>query len=83
MFCKICGDENNVVYRIRSNMCLCASCHEDTPKKVGFKEFCLSYFHKDADTLYYVDRRIAKEFFDDYRTSKYGSVADYITATTK
>lgn len=81
--CKICGNERGVEYRERSNMHLCRSCHATTPKKVGFAEFCKGYFDAEPDAMTSADRWIARDFFSDYRTSTYGSVAEYRAATTE
>lgn len=82
-YCKICGTERGIAYRERSGMVLCGSCHSDTPAKVGFGEFCRGYFDSEPDAMPGPDRRIAREFFDDYRASRHGSVASYRAATTE
>jgi ribosome-binding protein aMBF1 (putative translation factor) len=79
MYCRICGDETATAYRDRSRMVLCPSCHEDTPAKVGRAEFELDYWEGQAET---VPPGIRREFWEDYRASRYSSVADYRTATS-
>lgn len=84
--CTICGTDRGVEYRFRSRMFLCAPCHKGTPAKVSFTEFCDGYFDHGAHSVEEFDhatRRIAREFFDDYRCSEYGSVAEYRAATTE
>lgn len=81
--CRICGTENGVKYRSRSFMALCESCHADTPEKVGFTEFCVGYLDTVPAHMSGADRKIAYDFFDDYKCSRHGSVADYRAATTE
>lgn len=79
MQCKICGDENRVEYRPRSGMFLCPYCHKETPAKATRDEFDHLYWGDDIET---VPQSTRKEFYEDYRTSNYGPVAEYIKATT-
>jgi ribosome-binding protein aMBF1 (putative translation factor) len=79
MYCRICGDETSTAFRARSGMILCPSCHEDTPAKVSRTEFELDYWEGQAET---VPTAIRREFWEDYRASRYESVADYRDATT-
>lgn len=81
--CKICGYDRCVHYRDRSRMMLCASCHETTPAKVSLGDFCRNYFDKKPDDMTDAEMSTASEFYDDYRTSTYGSVAEYRAATTE
>ena len=80
-YCRICGTENGVVYRTRSCLNLCAFCHEETPRKVSFRDFCRDYFGALPEDLPTQDGRSQREFFDDYRCSTYASVASYRAAT--
>lgn len=77
MGCRICGDPT-ATYRGRSGLTLCDWCHEETPKKVDRETFEREYWKGWADT---VPESIRREFYDDYRHSTYGPVADYVAAT--
>jgi uncharacterized Zn finger protein (UPF0148 family) len=79
MHCRICGDETATAYRPRSGLILCPSCHEDTPAKVDRETFDRDYWDGQAET---VPPAIRREFWEDYRASRYSSVADYLSATT-
>jgi hypothetical protein len=77
MACKICGDDN-ATYRSRSGMFLCPSCHRDTPAKATRAEFDAAYWDGADD----VPESIRREFYSDYRASKYGPIASYRAATS-
>ena len=80
MYCKVCGVEEGVKYRERSRMSLCDSCHKGTPAKAGFDTFAKQTFLRDNPNYFEehpANRRIAREFYDDYKHSNYGSVAEY------
>jgi ribosome-binding protein aMBF1 (putative translation factor) len=81
MHCRICGDTDmgNLQYRERSRMTLCDSCHADTPAKVGREEFEREYW---GDGIADVPHGTRQSFWEDYRASKHGKVADYLAATT-
>lgn len=80
MQCRICGDERDVLYRQRSRQFLCRSCHAHTPAKVSRETFERLYWAGD-DPL--PCQSIRDEFWDDYRSSGCGSVAEYIRATVE
>jgi hypothetical protein len=77
--CRVCGDERTARYRVRSRMVLCDACHKDTPAKVARAEFERLFWDGLADN---VALAVRNEFWDDYRASSYGPVADYKAATT-
>lgn len=77
MYCRICGDTNNVKLVGGYRGFLCPSCAANTPKKVSFDRFKEIYFAGDNDVPY----PIAKEFYDDYRSSSH-NLHDYIKETT-
>jgi hypothetical protein len=78
-YCKICGSERGVEYRERSGMALCASCHEDTPQKVGFDAFLDASFRTEEPAFprTYGDRAMAREFYEDYKASRHSSASEY------
>lgn len=76
MHCRICGDEN-ARPRGRNRGFLCDSCAEDTPAKVCFETFKAKYFSDDPN----VPRAIARDFYDDYRSSTH-NLEEYIEKTT-
>lgn len=76
MACRICGVEK-AEYRNRSRMFLCAACHKTTPAKVDRDTFEREYWGNED-----VPHGIRNEFWDDYKTSSYGSVSSYKEATT-
>lgn len=78
MRCSICGT-SDAQYRNRSRLVLCRSCHEDTPSKVSREEFDRLYWESAAESVPLSTRN---EFWSDYKTSTYRSVADYRTATS-
>jgi hypothetical protein len=80
MYCRICGDESSVEYRDRSRMFLCASCHADTPRKATREEFDRVYWGQgpEADS---VPEGTKRDFFEDYKASRYCSVETYHDAT--
>ena len=78
MYCRICGDENNVSFAGGNRGMLCPSCLKDTPRKVGFDTFCRAYFKGDEDCPV----AIRHEFYDDYRASNY-TLKQYIAKTTE
>jgi len=69
VYCRICGAEEQVAYRERSRMMLCPWCHDATPEKATYREFLAQTFKTDSPT--------ALIFFDDYKHSNFGSVAEY------
>jgi len=77
MTCKICGAEQ-AEYRERSGMRLCATCHRTTPRKASREAFEAIYWAGREDVPYGTRR----EFWEDYRASTCGSVAEYVTQTT-
>ena len=77
MYCRICGDENNVSFAGGNRGFLCPSCKAETPAKVGFDAFCRAYFKGDDDC----PDATKREFYDDYRAST-NTLADYMRLTT-
>jgi hypothetical protein len=76
MYCRICGDESGVEFRGRSRMALCESCHTDTPRKVSREEFDRVFWGTGPEAAD-VHESTRREFYDDYRTSTYGTAESY------
>lgn len=77
MYCKICGDENNISYRPGRRQVLCDTCAKDTPVKVSRSSFDRQYWGNDPT----VNESIKREFYEDYLASK-NTLPEYIKATT-
>ena len=77
MHCRICGDENNVKLVGDYRGFLCPSCAAYTPKKVSFDKFKSVYFADEPEVF----DLIAREFYDDYKSSGH-TLDEYIAATT-
>jgi len=76
MYCRICGNEENVTLRTGRRGLLCDSCAADTPAKVSREAFDAAYWDK-GDEVHHATRR---EFYDDYRASNI-TLAEYIRTT--
>ena len=80
MYCKICGDENNVKLRGGNRGVLCDTCAASTPRKAGRASFDAAYWGTGDDARA-VPEGIKREFYDDYRASE-KTLEQYIEATT-
>ena len=79
MVCSICGDEK-ADYYFSKHQSLCKTCNSETPNKLGFSQFVLTYFGPNA--IETVPASTRKEFYDDYKTSRY-TIDQYIKQTTE
>lgn len=77
MYCRICGDEDNVEFRLRSRMSLCNSCHESTPAKTSKREFLATIRQIEGSLDEHQERTLERDFYPDYLTSTYGDVREY------
>jgi hypothetical protein len=75
MYCRICGDENDVKYYPDKRQSLCPSCASDTPRKVGLGVFAKAMFPPDVDEM--PPRAIVRDFYEDYLASSQG-LLDYV-----
>ena len=76
MYCRVCGDENQVSFHGPSGQYLCKSCAKDTPHKVSRETFYKKYFG-DED----IPESIKREFYEDYQRSTH-NLKEYIAKTT-
>lgn len=72
-WCRICGTEDNCVWRDRSRMTLCDSCNEETPQKARVEEFCQITGLDQNEPGF-------NNWWEDYKYSEYGDVAEYWNA---
>lgn len=77
MYCRICGEENNVKYYATKRQALCRHCAKDTPAKVSRAAFDRKYWAGDDDC----PESIRREFYADYLASRHGSIESYMEAT--
>jgi monomeric isocitrate dehydrogenase len=78
MYCRICGNEENVTLRTGRRGLLCDSCAADTPAKVSREAFDAAYWDKGDDA--HEPTRAA--FYEDYRASSF-TLEAYIAQTVR
>lgn len=81
MYCRICGDEENVKYYPAKRQTLCTFCAKDTPRKVSRETFDKRYWVSDDPNEAPPPESIKLEFYADYLASG-DTLDEYIEATT-
>jgi len=79
MVCSICGDEK-ADYYFSKHQSLCKTCNSETPNMSRIYNVIWEFLMLSA--LETVPASTRKEFYDDYKTSRY-TIDQYIKQTTE